>query len=178
MKDLTAARKYTSALFDLSKKNSEIDQTSEGLGVLKHVFRTLPEFRAFIFSFRIETGQKLKTIKSAMKESFTPLLSKFMKTLIDNKKQELIPDISDLFDRKALGSKNKVLVIATTPKSLESEMVSRIKESLEEKLEKDVVLESKVDPSIIGGMILRVGNTVIDGSVRGKLARMRKELLT
>ena len=90
----------------------------------------------------------------------------------------MIPDISDLFDRKALGSKNKVLVIATTPESLESEMVSRIKESLEEKLEKDVVLDSKVDPSIIGGMILRVGNTVIDGSVRGKLARMRKELLT
>jgi len=61
---------------------------------------------------------------------------------------------------------------------MESEMVSSIKKSLEEKLEKDVVLDSKVDPSIIGGMILRIGNTVIDGSVRGKLARMRKELLT
>jgi len=109
MKDLTAARKYTSALFDLSKKNSEIDQSSEGMGLLKHAFRNLPEFRAFIFSFRIETGQKLKIIKNAMSDNFTPLLSKFMKTLIDNKKQELIPDISDLFDRKTFELKNKVL---------------------------------------------------------------------
>ena len=178
MKNLTAARKYTSVLFDLAEKKSEIDQISEGLGLLRHVFRTLPEFRAFIFSFRIETAQKLKIIKSAMKESFTPLLSNFIRTLIDNKKQELIPDISDLFDRKALDSKNRVLVSATTPKSLESEMISNIKKNLEEKLGKDVVLDSKVDPSIIGGMILRIGNTVIDGSVRGKLARMRKELLT
>ncbi len=178
MKDLSAARRYTSVLLELAIEKNEGSETAEGLKILKQALKELPEFKAFIYSFRFETEQKVETLGKVLGNEFTDLLSKFMKTVIDNKRQDLIPDIADQFNRMAMKSMNKILISAYTPEGLSEDTGKMVKEKLGVLLGKDVVIDSKIDPTLIGGMILRIDNSVIDGSVRGNLMRMRKDLLS
>jgi len=178
LKDLSAARRYSSLLLELAIEKNEVSETAEGLKILKQALKELPEFRAFIYSFKFETEKKVETLGKVLGSEFTDLLSNFMKTIIDNKRQDLIPDISAQFNKMAMKSMNKILISAFTPEGLSEELREMVKEKLDGLLGKDVVIDSKIDPTLIGGMILRINNTVIDGSVRGNLTRMRKDLLS
>ena len=177
MKDLTAARKYSAVLFELAKEKNEVNETGECLKLLKQSYKAIPEFRAFLFSFKISNAQKIEALGAVFGDDFTDLLSKFMKTLIENKRQDLISDISDSYNLKAMESKNQLLVTTVTHEKLSDELTDIVKKALEKFFDKDVIIESTVDPSIIGGIKLRIGNTVIDGSVRGSLTRLRQTLL-
>lgn len=178
MKDLSAARRYSSSLLELAIKKNEVSETAEGLKALKQALKEIPQLKAFLYSFRFETDRKVETLGKIFGNDITDLLSNFMRTIIDNKRQDLIPDIADQFNKMAMNSMNKILVSTFTPEKLSEDTGKMIKEKLDDLLGKDVVIESKIDPGLIGGMILRIDNSVIDGSVRGYLARMRKELLS
>ena len=177
MKDLTAARKYSSVLFDLAKEKNEVQETGTCLKLLKESYKAIPEFRAFLFSFKINNEQKIEVLNSVFGDDFTDLLSKFTKTLLENKRQDLIPDISNSYNLKARESNNQLLVSAVSHEKLSDELTDSVKRSLEKFFDRDVIIESTVDPSIIGGIKLRIGNTVIDGSVRRSLTRLRETLL-
>ena len=177
MKDLTAARKYSSVLLNLAKEKKEVSETGEILKLLKESYKKIPEFRSFLFSFKIENAQKIEALGNIFGDDFTDLLSKCMNTLLENKRQDLISDISDSYNLKAMESKNQLLVAAVTSEKLSDELTDNVKKALEKFYKKDVIIESTVDPSIIGGIKLRIGNTVIDGSIRGSLTRLRQTLL-
>ncbi len=178
MKDLSAARRYSSSLLELAIEKNELSETAEGLKILRQALKKVPELRAFLYSFRFETDKKVETLGNIFGDGITDLLSQFMKTIIDNKRQDLIPDIADQFNKMAMNSMNKILVSTFTPEELSEDTGKMIKEKLDDLLGKDVMIESKIDPGLIGGMILRIDNSVIDGSVRGYLTRMRRELLS
>ena len=178
MKDLSAARRYSSSLLELAIKKNEVSETAEGLKSLKQALKEIPQLKAFLSSFRFETDRKVETLGIVFGNDITDLLSNFMKTIINNKRQDLIPDIADQFNKMAMNSMNKILVSTFTPEKLSEDTGKMIKEKLDSLLGKDVVIDSKIDPGLIGGMILRIDNSVIDGSVRGYLTRMRKELLS
>lgn len=178
MKDLSAARRYSSSLLELAIKKNEVSETAEGLKSLKQALKEIPQLKAFLYSFRFDTDRKVKTLGIIFGNDITDLLSNFMKTIINNKRQDLIPDIADQFNKMAMNSMNKILVSTFTPEKLSEDTRKMIKEKLDGLLGKDVVIESIIDPDLIGGMILRIDNSVIDGSVRGYLTRMRKELLS
>ncbi|MCH7495583.1 MAG: ATP synthase F1 subunit delta [Candidatus Marinimicrobia bacterium] len=148
------------------------------MNLLKESYKVIPEFRSFLFSFKINNEQKIEALSNIFGDDFTALLSKFMKTLIENKRQDLIPDISNSYNLTAMESKNQLLVTAVTHEKLSDELTDSVKKALEKSFDKDVRIESTVDPSIIGGIKLRIGNTVIDGSVRGSLTRLRETLLS
>ncbi len=177
MKDLAAARKYSSVLFDLAKEKNEVNETGEGLKLLSESFNKIPEFRSFLFSFKINNEQKIEALGNIFGDDLSGLLLKFIKTLIDNKRQDLIPEISNSFSLKAMGSKKQMPVTIVTHEKLSDELSNSVKEALDKFIDKDAQVESIVDPSIIGGIKLRIGNTVIDGSVRGSLLRLQKTLL-
>lgn len=177
MKDLAAARKYSSVLFELAKEKNEVDETGDCLKLLKKSYKAIPEFRSFLFSFKIENTQKIKALGNIFGDDLTDLMSKFMKTLLENKRQDLISDISDNYNLKAMESRKQLLVTAVTHEKLSDELTENVKKALEKFYNKDVIIESTVDPSILGGIKLRIGNTVIDGSVRGSLMRLRRTLL-
>ena len=178
MKDLSAARRYSSSLLEIAAEKNELSQTAEGLKTLKQAFKELPELRAFLSSFRFGTDKKVETLGKVFGKDFTDLLSSFMKTIINNKRQDLIPDISNQFDKMAMNSMNKILVTVFTPDELSEDTGKMVKEKLDDLVGKDVVIDSIIDPSLIGGMILRIDNSVIDGSVRGYLTRVRRDLLS
>ena len=177
MKDITAARKYSSVLFELAKEKNEVNEIGECLQLLKESYKVIPEFRSFLFSFKIENTQKIKALGNIFGDDFTDLLSNFMRTLLENKRQDLISDISDSYNLKAMESKKQLLVKAVTHEKLSDELIGNVKKALEKFFDKNVIIETTVDPSIIGGIKLRIGNTVIDGSVRGSLMRLRETLL-
>ena len=177
MKDLSAARRYSSSLLELAIEKNEVSETAEWLKALKQALKELPQLRAFLYSFRFETDNKVEVLGKVFENDFSDLLSNFMRTIINNKRQDLIPDISDQFNKMAMNSMNKILVSTFTPEKLSEDTGKMIKEKLDDLLGKDVVIESIIDPSLIGGMILRIDNSVIDGSVRGYLTRLRKDLL-
>ena len=164
-------------LFELAKEKNEVNETGECLKLLKQSYKAIPEFRSFLFSFKLESAQKIEALGTVFGDDFTDLLSKFMKTLIENKRQDLISDISDSYNLKAMESKNQLLVTAVTHEKLSDELTDNVKKALEKFFDKNVIIETTVDPSIIGGIKLRIGNTVIDGSVRGNLTRLRQTLL-
>ena len=177
MKDLTAARKYSAVLFELAKEKNEVNETGECLKLLKQSYKAIPEFRSFLFSFKLESAQKIEALGAIFGDDFTDLMSKFMKALLENKRQDLISDISDSYNLKTMESKKQLLVTAVTHEKLSDKLTGNVKKALERFFDKEVIMESTVDPNIIGGITLRIGNTVIDGSVRGNLSRLRQTLL-
>ena len=102
MKDLAAARRYSSSLLELAIEKNKVSETAEGLKDLKQALKELPELRAFLYSFRFETDKKVETLGIVFGDDFTDLLYKFMKKIINNKRQNLIPDISERFNKMAM----------------------------------------------------------------------------
>jgi len=101
----------------------------------------------------------------------------FFKTLAKHDRFAVIPEISELFEEyKAEQERTiKVQVAAATPLSKEGQ--ERLVQTLKKRLQREVVLECKVDESLIGGLIIQADDLVIDGSIRGKLARLQAELM-
>lgn len=176
MKDLSAARNYAKALFELARDKDELDLISDTLTDLKDAFKGIPEFRAFVFSFRIETDKKIEALNSIFPDKISPLLGNFLRTLFNKKRQELLPEVAGMFVTMALEERKMIKVGAVTHVTMSDVTAEKVGDVLGKTLDREVVLDPEVDPGILGGIVLRIGNRIIDGSVRGNLNRMKLNL--
>ena len=164
---MSAVSTYAQALFEAAREREEIEETLENLKEFVGVLHESDELREFFYGTHIPEGQKRQAI-DALTEEMTTSTRNFLKILIDNGRYE---DIVEEYQ-------GKVEVELTTAVELSEEMLDRFKSRLGEILDgQEVMLETYVDPNLVGGALVRVGEKQIDGSIRGQLQGLREKML-
>ena len=177
MSRMAVARTYADTLFELASRDDAGADYLEYLDEVVHVIRTVPDFRAFLQTPAIALEKKRVAIRDAFGGRYPEPFVRFLLVVLEKRRQNLLPDIEAAY--RAMLDARSGLVRASVTLSVEPDEALReeIASSLSRVLEADVVPDFLVDESIIGGMVVRVGDKVLDGSVRRGLQVMRRELI-
>ncbi|AZR73999.1 ATP synthase F1 subunit delta [Anoxybacter fermentans] len=171
-----AVERYTKALFDLAVEENSLDQFNQELIEINRLLTDQPDLERLLNHPQIPDFEKRDLIKRILGSEFSPLILNFILLLIDKGRQTLLKDIIEYFQYLVKEARGIVEVQVYTAFELSSENESKLKQKLKELTGKEVELQVTVDPSLIGGIRLRIGDKVIDGSIKRHLERMREDL--
>ena len=172
----TLARPYANAAYDLARQSDRVDVWSAALDLLVEAAET-PEIGELIASKVVAHVQKSLMLNDLLSESNAPEeVRRFVSVLAENQRLDLLADIATLFEaRKAEDSKTLDVTITTAVPLTDAEQ-ARYETALRTRFNRDVAITTDLDPDLLGGAFIRAGDTVVDGSVRGKLAKMQEAL--
>ncbi len=166
---------YAKTLLDLSNKSDAISLIQNQLKSVSYLYNKVPAFRLVFVTKRIDTKKKIEIIKNTLK-NFNPLIIEFISILIKNNQTNNLLDITTRFDNMASADSNISNVEITTSEKLNNEEIEYISKSISDKIKIKPKLDVKTDPSIIGGIKLRVGNKIFDNSVSYQIKQLKKTL--
>jgi F-type H+-transporting ATPase subunit delta len=171
----TIARPYAKAAFQFALEHKALDQWSTMLGFVAAVTSDA-QMRLVLQSPSMTSEQKADAIISIDTEKLDAQGKNFIFLLAENSRLELLPVISELFELLKAEQEKTIEVTVTTAYDLVSDESDKLAQSLKTRLGREIQISSEVDKSLIGGLVIRAGDMVIDGSVRGKLAKLGESL--
>ena len=172
------AKRYAKALLTLGREDGNFKQYGEELEAFVTFWESETEF-ADAASNPLYAKENRKTIVQAVvdKMELSPVFKSLLDLMIEKNRMALIPEIG-IFYRKLLDDLNNISrakVTSATP--LSEEALTSIKASLEKTTGSSIIVEAEVDPELIGGVVARVGDLVLDGSVRNQLTSIKETLI-
>ncbi len=181
MKDIKKIKKYAEALYHVSLNNNQDFQLIiNNLNSFKYSLKDIPELKCLILSKRVSSQNKHSIVSNVFKNYLTELELELLSILIDNGDAGLFSDIVDRFISIVdLNSNMKKIHITSSYEYSESDRMEMI-ESIKQKFNIDNVSETsfEIDESLLGGVKIRIGNRIIDGSVSTKLKKVKQSLLS
>lgn len=172
----TLARPYANAVFHLAKEQRCLDQWSRLLAVVAAVAQT-DEAQALIGTPTLTDAVKARRLIEVVEDHMDDRGRRFVQVLADNKRLGLLPEIAAQFEARKAEAEKVVDVEIITAVALADEQVDAYSKALERRFEQEVHVNVAVDPALVGGAVIRAGDTVIDGSLRGRLTRLNEALL-
>jgi F-type H+-transporting ATPase subunit delta len=174
---LSAVSTYAEALFEAAQERDELEEVLANLQEFTGALEESEELRLFFYGGQIPEREKRRAI-DALTEGMTLSTRNFLKILSDNGREDILEEVLLRYEELVKEHLGRVEVEVTTAVELTDEELARIKERLGRSLEgREVVLQTNVDPNILGGAVFRYGGRMIDSSVRGRLASLREEML-
>jgi F-type H+-transporting ATPase subunit delta len=170
------ARNYAEALLILARKADDATGWGGMLRQVANAISTDATLTRFLESPRIAAEAKSDVLAKALGERVPRLFLRFLQQLVKNRRQMLIPAIADEYDTLLDASAGIVHARVTVARETGEEETAMIADRLSKVVGKKVVPHVSVDPAIIGGVVVRLGDTVMDGSVRRKLAKLRRRM--
>jgi len=171
----TVARPYTKAAFEHAVDKGNLDQWSEMLvtaaAVTQHETMT-----QVLGNPGLTSEQKAEAMINVCEEQMDDTAKNFMVLLAENQRLALLPKISEQFDQLKASQQQSVEVNVTTAFDLGEQQQQKLTQALSSKLGREVSLTTDVDKSIIGGVIVRTEDMVIDGSIRARLAKLAEAM--
>jgi ATP synthase F1 delta subunit len=166
---------YARSLFEVAKEQGNLDLVREQLGQFADALDETRELQVFFFSPSFSTAEKEDGLDRAVSGA-DPALDSFLKLLIENHRMPVIfrvrRDYDDLWEQE-----NQLLpVLITSAVELDSKTVGQIGDKIAEQTGRKVDLSAEVDPDILGGIVVRVGNSILDASIRNRLESLRKQV--
>ncbi|OON95134.1 MAG: ATP synthase F1 subunit delta [Candidatus Epulonipiscioides saccharophilum] len=169
--------RYATALFDLATEKGQIsDYQQEAEGVLE-ILNNEPDFLKILTHPSILLEEKLKLVRDIFENNASDDFVGLFYLCVKKGRQNLIMDILETFVEMAKVEAGFVKAIVTSSVKLEQAQLEQIKANLETKTGKKVEITDDVDETLLGGMIIRVGDKVVDGSIRGQLDTLKSSLL-
>lgn len=172
----TVSRPYANAVFNLAKKERQLPAWSKMLGVLTATAGD-DRVRRLLESPEIANVLKAQRLIEVCSDELDDRGRRFLRVLAENDRLDLIAAIAEQFEQLKAQEERILEVDVISAYAVSDSEERRLKQALERKFEKEVILASRVDSTLIGGAIIRAGDTVIDGSVRGKLDKLAESLL-
>ena len=172
----TVARNYADTLLALAAKTG---QQAQWGSTLRHVASAISEdltLQRFLDSPRIPAAHKSGMLTRALGSRVPPLFLRFIEALVHNRRQSLIPSIADEYDTLMDATTGIVHARVTVARDTPDDERDIIAARLSKAVGRTVVPHLQVDPSILGGVVVRIGDTVMDGSVRRKLGVLRRKM--
>jgi F-type H+-transporting ATPase subunit delta len=177
MREESVARRYAAALFALAQQEKIVDAVDADLTTVAMAVKGVPILRTILGEPRVTETRKKDALKAAFGGKINKATLQFLELLVDKRRIGLLPEIQVEFDRLAMRVQNIARATAITAVPLTKEEEKSLIKALEVKTGKKIELQTEVDPSVVGGVLVRIGDTVWDGTVRGNLERMRAQLL-
>lgn len=171
------ARVYATSLTEVGQSNNVLDLLSEELEFVAGVFAEEKDFQSFLISPSFSRDTKKEFIARVFSGNLSEYIINFLNVLIENGRQVDLPDINAAFNSLMDELKNKMRVEVTSTVKLADPTLENIRSVLKQKFGKEIVLIEKIDESILGGIIIKAGDLVIDGSLSENLKKIRYNLL-
>jgi F-type H+-transporting ATPase subunit delta len=162
---------YAQSLLDLARESGIIDAVEEDLEVVSALLEREPEFQAFLSSPYFAEQTKRDLVRKALAGRINDLTLDFLSVLIDHDRGMLLPEIVERYKQFYRSYRGYQTVTAIVSHPLREDQRARLAEDLAAAMHAKVDLEVRVDPSILGGVIFRYGDKMLDNSVRGRLTR-------
>jgi F-type H+-transporting ATPase subunit delta len=169
------ARVYAEALFEVATEKDKLDEIHDQLGQVADAIAENRDLQVFLFSPYFSSAEKRDGIRRAVSGGEGELTN-FLELLAEKHRMPAIFRIRSRFDDMWAREKQRLEVRLTSAVELPSSVVNQLGKEIEKQTGQTIELESDVDEDILGGIVLQVGNMVLDASVRNKLERLRKEV--
>jgi ATP synthase F1 delta subunit len=166
---------YARSLFEVASEQDKLDLVREQLGEFADALNETRELQVFFFSPYFSTAEKQDGLDRAISGA-DPAFVNFLKLLIENHRMPVIFRVRREYDR-LWEEENKLLPVrVTSAVELDSKTVGQIGDRIAEQTGRKVDLSAEVDPDILGGIVVRVGNSILDASIRNRLESLRKQV--
>ena len=172
---ITLARPYAKAAFEVALAGNELGAWSQALSLLAKVAEN-EQVRRRLLSPSLTAAQQAETLINLCGDELTPKVHKLLNLLAENKRLTLLGEISELFEALKAAQESTVDVELSSAFELNQEVVNKITQALKTRLNREIKLLTRVDKNLIGGAVIRAGDTVIDSSVRGKLTKLAEAM--
>ena len=171
------ARRYAGAIFDIGRKQNTLDRTLDDVQEIAKLFsnRTLSYL---LREPKIPVERKEAAIRQALASRVLPTSLNLALLIVQRGLVDLMPNVARELHQLVLDYKNQAVAEVITAIPLDEKQLTLIKRALEKRTCKTILLQTRVQPSILGGVVARVGDQVIDGSVQYRLAALKQQLLT
>jgi F-type H+-transporting ATPase subunit delta len=172
----TIARNYAEALFDIAARSGQPEAYADLIDAVASAVETIPRVKAVLMSPRVPKSEKARFLGAALKETpreFVLWLQALVKRGRQGILREMATEYMALVDEKL----NRVRASVTLARQPDEKLRRTIEENLGRQLDKQVIATYLVEPDILGGAIIRVGDRVLDGSVRRRMTKLRRQLL-
>ncbi len=177
MREPTIAKNYAEALLDLAQKDGDLAKWGRQIDQVADAMNSDAKLATFLASPRIAAGEKNRILGLALEGQVPATFLRFLQALVKNRRQMLIPQVATEFHSLVDIVENRVHAAVTVAKPASEADQKVIAERLSKVVGKTVVPHFYVNPAVLGGLVVRVGDTVLDGSVRRRLARLKSQML-
>jgi len=171
----TLARPYARAAFEVASSSDQLQSWSDMLRQLANVVSN-DRVAEMLSSPSLTGDQQAQIVIDLCGDEISGQLQNFISVLSENKRLSLLPEIVGLFDILKADQELTVDVEISTAFALVEKTEEKLAQAIKEKLNRDVKIHSQVDKNLIGGMVIRAGDLVIDDSVRGKLHKLAEAM--
>lgn len=164
------AGRYATALFGLARDEKQIDAVTRSLATVEAAITESPDLRTLATSpliDRVDAGRAMRAVTPTL--GIDPITGKFLGVLADNGRLRELKAVIKTFRQLAAQHRGETTAEVTSARPLDDGQMTALKSNLKARLGRDVAVEAKVDPEILGGIIVRHGSQMIDASIRTKL---------
>jgi ATP synthase F1 delta subunit len=166
---------YARSLFEVAREQDKLDAIREQLGEFADALGETRELQVFFFSPYFSTAEKQDGLDRAVSDA-DPILVNFLKLLIENHRMPVIFRVRRGYE-ELWQEENKLLPVqVTSAVELDQATVRQIGDRIAEQTGRRVDLSAQVEPDILGGLVIRVGNSILDASIRNRLEQLRKQV--
>jgi F-type H+-transporting ATPase subunit delta len=169
------AQVYSRSLFEVAQERDELDEVREQLGEFADVLDENRDLQVFFFSPYFSTAEKKDGLDKAVSGA-SETMTNFLDLLLEKHRMPVIFRVRKQFDAM-WEEENKLLpVLVTSAIELDKKTVSDLGDRIGEQTGRKIDVTSEVDPDILGGIVLRVGNSILDASIRARLEQLRSQV--
>jgi F-type H+-transporting ATPase subunit delta len=172
------ANQYASAVIELAEKSGAEEAILKDLTVLNNVINESKELSEILHHPSVPAPEKKKLLADLFGNKLNELTQRLVDLLCDRRRLNLFKAIEEEYRNLLRAKKNIVTGTLSSAEALSENQLSELKDKITKKIGKQIELEVKTDKSLIGGYVLRIGDQVIDGSLKGRLQIIEKSLLS
>ena len=176
MRDRKVATRYAEALLDRGKAEGALESVADSFAGVLDAVKGNVDLRIFLDSPQVRTEEKKELLTKVFGGKIEPVLLNFFLLLIDKNRIENTRDIGEVFAELVEAEKGFLRARVVTAIDLPSDLAALLESSLSAHTGKKIILEKKIDPAVIGGVCVTLGDKILDGTVRTNLDLLRKTM--
>jgi F-type H+-transporting ATPase subunit delta len=171
------AGRYASALFDLARDERQIDAVSRSLDLLSQTLVDSRDFAELVASPLVDREEAARAFAAVSQQlSLDPTTANFLGVLAKNGRKNQLQPVIRLFRRIAADHRGETTAEVVTAHALKDDQLAALKQQLRSRVGREVSIETRIDPEILGGIVIKLGSQMIDSSIRTKLNRLAEAM--
>ncbi len=176
MKNPVVSERYAQALFELAQSQSLIDRVQDDLKLINNTLKEYSDFNMLLFQPVVNKADKKEMFNKIFKEKLSDITLNFVKLLIDKNREGFISEMTEAYEKMVNKLHSKVIAKVYTAFEVDLNELALLRRQLETYLGKTVDMETHVDATILGGVLVKIGDRVIDGTLKTRLNNMARSL--
>lgn len=176
-REMNKAQSYAASLIELARAEESLDVVDKDLKLATSTFLGHLDLKKSLMDKSLPASKKEVIVEEIFGDQLSRLTRNFLQLLVGMDQIGLLPDVADEFTKNLEAVENKAVAEVTTAIPLEPEFSARLTKQLSEMTGREVTIRAVVDPAIVGGIVVRVGGKLLDGSIRNQLGRLRDKMV-